>query len=900
MPAATPAPFTGLSWWRSLRFKVVLLVMLAIAGTLGVVLANSYRLTTNALEAQTQAQLDALIPLLNASLAGRVFQRDHSEINAIVQQLVISPYTEINYIVVADRRGEILSAAGANKSLPPPDTSILTALDDQTYHARMDLTLARDTLVGTVRFGLSLSGLAGLRAKVFYQSLLIAALALTPALLLLAWGGYLATRRLNGLLAATRRIIGGDYSTTLPVQDRDEIGLLAAAFNHLQASVARQITELEVRNHKLHRLSEVNSRQLASLRASEERYRTIFNAPSDAIFIHESPSGKIIDVNRAMLEMYGYRYDEALKLDVADISANAPPYTMTEASRKIAAAISQGPQRYEWHARRKNGELFWVEVSLRLTSAQGQELVIAVARDIHARKMAEQALANEKERLAITLQSIGDGVITTDREGRIMLLNVLASRLTGWTSTEAAGRPLPEVFRIINERTGESCPNPVERVLATGQIIALENHTVLIAKDGSRRPIADSGAPIRDQEGEIIGVVLVFRDMTEQQRLEKELLKVKKLESVGVLAAGIAHDFNNLLTAILGNVDLARFLLKNGKCEAEQLANLLDESKKAGQRAQGLTQQLLTFARGGDPIRKLASLVAVIKDSAAFVLRGSGVSCDYRIPDDLWLVEIDQGQISQVIQNIVLNARQAMGESGRLTISCHNRAEKELEAGRPGPFVAIIISDSGPGIPEESQELVFDPYYTTREGGSGLGLAICHSIVSKHDGYIEVASSPGAGTTFTLLLPASQENLQPEPPASPPVKQRQAKIIVMDDEEMVRQVLRQILEHLGHQVITVADGQQALEAYQTARQKGVPFDLIIMDLTIPGGMGGKEAVQKLRELDPTALVVVASGYADDPVLADYQAHGFAARLHKPILLEDLNQIIQQLLGDEPR
>ncbi|ADH87228.1 PAS domain S-box protein [Desulfurivibrio alkaliphilus] len=898
MPLATLDNLTGLAWWRSLRFKVVLVVMLTIACTLGVVLANSHRLATDALEAQTKAQLDALQPLLNASLAARVFQRDHSEINSIVQQLVLSPDTEINYIVVENLRGEILAAAGDDTRLPAPDSSVLTALDDLTYHAQMDLTLAGETRVGTVRFGLSLAGLAGLRSQVLYQSLLITALTLPLALLLLLWGGHLASRKINGLLTATRRIIGGDYSQAIKTDSRDEIGLLAAAFNHLQESVARQINELEIRNRQLHRLSEENSRQLASLQVSEARYRTIFNAPSDAIFIHESPSGRITDVNRAMLAMYGFSYEEALSLTVADVSANVPPYTMEEAGRKITAAINQGPQRFEWHARRKNGELFWSEVSLRLASFNDQQFVIAVVRDIHDRKMAEQALANEKERLAITLQSIGDGVITTDRQGRIMLLNNLASQLTGWSAEEAAGRPLPEVFQIINERTGESCQNPVDQVLASRRTIALENHTVLIGKDGSRRPIADSGAPIHDQEGEIIGVVLVFRDMTEHQRLEKELLKVKKLESVGLLAAGIAHDFNNLLTAVMGNIDLARFLLKKEQPDAEQLLNLLADSKKAGLRAQGLTQQLLTFARGGDPIRKLASLVAVIKDSAAFVLRGSGVSCEYQIADDLWLAEIDQGQISQVIQNIVLNARQAMGENGRLLIGACNLAENEAPGPRrPGKFVAITISDNGPGIPQKDQELIFDPYYTTKENGSGLGLAICHSIVSKHDGYIEIASEPGTGTTFTILLPASRQSLPPTKPATAPEQQRQARILVMDDEEMVRRVLQQTLEHLGHQVSTVTDGKQALEAYRAARDANNPFDLVIMDLTIPGGMGGQEAVQKLHALDPKARVVVASGYADNPVLADYQAHGFAARLNKPIMLADLQRVMQQLLAD---
>lgn len=521
-----------------------------------------------------------------------------------------------------------------------------------------------------------------------------------------------------------------------------------------------------------------------------------------------------------------------------------------------------------------------------------EQVVIIREREAELSRAFEELRASE-ERLAITLQSIGDGVITTDRRGSIMLLNGVASQLTGWSSDEAAGRPLPEVFNIVNERSGAVCENPVEKVLASGLIVALENHTVLIAKDGTRRPIADSGAPIRDQSGAIIGVVLVFRDMTEQQRVEMELFKIKKLESVGLLAAGIAHDFNNLLTAIMGNVDLASLLRKGD----DEVVSLLTEAKKAGLRAQGLTQQLLTFARGGAPVRKVASLETVIRESTAFVLRGSGVSCDYDIPPDLWLVEIDRGQISQVMQNIVLNARQAMADSGRIVITCRNLADREYAGNRRrGSFVAISISDSGPGIPDADLEMIFDPYYTTKDTGSGLGLAICHSIVTKHDGKIEVSSRPGVGTTFTILLPAKLDGAEADKvvPALSDARPR-AKILVMDDDRMVLEVVRRALEQLGNQVHTVTDGEQAVAAFAAAIANGSPFDLVIMDLTVPGGMGGKEAVGKLREIDAGALVVVASGYAHDSVLADYRAHGFDARLNKPFLLSDLDDLLRQLL-----
>ncbi|MFH7319080.1 ATP-binding protein [Desulfurivibrio sp. D14AmB] len=515
-------------------------------------------------------------------------------------------------------------------------------------------------------------------------------------------------------------------------------------------------------------------------------------------------------------------------------------------------------------------------------------------REAELNRAFEELQASE-ERLAITLQSIGDGVITTDRRGRVMLLNGVASQLTGWSQVEAVGRPLTEVFNIINERSGRVCENPAEKVLASGQIVALENHTLLIDKNGTRRPIADSGAPIRDRSGAVIGVVLVFRDMTEQRRVERELLKIKKLESVGMLAAGIAHDFNNLLTAIMINIELAG----SARREDGEQAGLLAEAKKAGLRAQGLTKQLLTFARGGAPVRQVASLGAVIRDSTDFVLRGSGVSCDYQIPADLWPAEIDQGQISQVIQNIVINASQAMGGKGRLVIAARNVGEgDDRPGGQQVNLVAISISDSGPGISVPELERIFDPYYTTKAEGSGLGLAICHSIVAKHDGRIEVVSRPEVGTTFTIFLPASGEQAAPAQsgPQGPEASVK-ARVLVMDDDKMVLGVARRALEHLGHQVHTVTDGAQAVTAFEQAIAAGTPFDLVIMDLTVPGGMGGQEAVGKLRAIDPTVKVVVASGYAHEGVLANYRDHGFDGRLSKPFLLAELEGLLRQLLRD---
>ncbi|MDH3360481.1 MAG: ATP-binding protein, partial [Desulfobulbaceae bacterium] len=503
-------------------------------------------------------------------------------------------------------------------------------------------------------------------------------------------------------------------------------------------------------------------------------------------------------------------------------------------------------------------------------------------------------LSREKEHLAVTLRSIGDGVITTDTSGNIVLLNKVAEQLTGWSKEEAAGLPLPEVFKIINKQTGQSCENPVEQILQNGKIINLPQHTVLLSKDGRERNIDDSGAPIRDMESKIIGAVLVFRDITEQLITEQELLKVKKLESVGVLAGGIAHDFNNLLSAILGNLSLS--LLAPDL--TDETKSLLSEAEKASIRARGLTQQLLTFAKGGEPVKETASIREVIQDSAQFILHGGNVACNFAIPDDLWLADIDKNQISQVIQNIILNASQATPDGGLIQIKCTN-IDSPARENAPLPhnkkYIKIEINDNGVGIAADIIERIFDPYFSTKQKGSGLGMTITHSIITQHGGIITVDSRPNVGTTFTIYLPATCQGKTTctEQPAKPDKGTGKSRIMLMDDEEMVRNVLKEMLTIFGHDVILTADGNEAIKAFKEADP---PIDLIIMDLTIPGGMGGKEAVKKILEIDKNAKVIVSSGYSNDPIMANYKDYGFSGAIVKPFEVKELTNIINKVLG----
>lgn len=528
----------------------------------------------------------------------------------------------------------------------------------------------------------------------------------------------------------------------------------------------------------------------------------------------------------------------------------------------------------------------------------GRLVRMEIATDISARKNTERILQAEKERLSVTLRSIGDGVITTDIEGRIVLINKVAEDLCGWSNEEAVGKPSSRIFNIINEKTGQKCVSPVQRVIEFGRIIGLANHTALIAKDGSIRAIADIGAPIRNDRSEIIGVVLVFRDVTHEKRIEEELLKVRKLEAVGVLAGGIAHDFNNILSAILGNIELASHEVSKTDSRA---TTLLADARKATKRAAKLTEQLLTFSKGGDPLKEVTALPELIAESAGFVLHGSRVACRYNFPKDLWMVDVDSGQIGQVIQNITLNAKHAMPEGGTVTIQCSNiqdAASEALLSVDKGNYVRITIQDTGVGIPKEILDKIFDPYFTTKQEGSGLGLAICHSIINKHGGHLIVHSTPGQGTIFTLYLPAapSEKSMhekiddKKDAPAA-----KAARIMVMDDEKMLRDVAVAQLAVLGHEAIPVIDGEQAINRYQELLDGGTPVDIVIMDLTIPGGMGGQEAAEKLLQIDPAAKIIVSSGYSNDPAMANYKEYGFCAAVAKPFDLQQLSSVITSVL-----
>ena len=626
-----------------------------------------------------------------------------------------------------------------------------------------------------------------------------------------------------------------------------------------------------------------------TLSDSEARFRLIMDSLDALVYVADMQTYEILFINRQGRKIFGNVTGQICWQAIQSDQSGPCPFCT---NHLLIDNQGQPTGIHTWEFHNTRNQRWYYIMDRAITWVDGRIVRLEVATDITDKKEAERALAAEKEQLAVTLDSIGDAVITTDTEGQVVLMNPIAAELTGWKINEATGRSLAEVFHIINEQTGERCESPVEKVLGSGQIIGLANHTALISRDGQMRSIADSGAPIITGSGETIGVVLVFRDITEQYRLERELEKARKIESLGLLAGGIAHDFNNMLSAILGNIDLS--LLDSNL--AEKTRKRLEDATKASLRARDLTRQLLTFAKGGQPIRQTASLPEIIKDSAEFILHGAEVSCHYDFAEDLPLVDVDTNQISQVIQNLILNAVQSMSKGGVVTLSCAIADRNEIACTPLDPtrqYVRVTISDHGEGIPAEIIDKVFDPYFSTKPQGSGLGLSIVHSIISKHDGHIQVDSSPGQGTIFSIYLPTSAGKLQEiqDQPEKRSNNRLQGRVLVMDDEEPVRQTVCLMLDELGLESLAAMDGEEAVRLYREHLGQEPPICLTILDLTVPGGKGGKEAAQEILTLDPDARIVVSSGYSQDPIMANYRKHGFCAVLAKPFDLNELSAVL---------
>ncbi len=517
--------------------------------------------------------------------------------------------------------------------------------------------------------------------------------------------------------------------------------------------------------------------------------------------------------------------------------------------------------------------------------------VVLLYMDVTRRRKSEQALQESEDRFRDLFENATDMLQSIDPQGRILVVNRAWRETLGYSEEEATAL---NMFDIIHPDFHEVCRKKFEQILRDGR--EFTSNAIFLSKTG-RKIHVEGRVNCKFVDNKPVALRSAFRDIAQRRRLEEEIRRTQKLESVGLLAGGIAHDFNNLLTGIIGNILLAKLKSPN-----REVLELLQNTEKASYRAQELTRQLLTFAKGGSPVKETASVLDIIQEVVPFVLSGSKSTWRLETEGEIPPVDVDTGQFSQVLQNLIINCDQAMPGGGTLTIgvAVHSLEHDTIPPLEPGDYVRIDIRDQGIGIAREYLSRVFDPYFTTKKKGSGLGLATAYSIIRNHNGLMTVDSEPGQGTTMTVFLPVSSHTISVPQPDSRSAPRGSGRILIMDDDDIVREVAAQMLGHLGYETGEAADGEEAVQEYQQAMESGRPYDGVILDLTVPGRMGGKETIARLREIDPDVRAIVSSGYCNDPIMAEYKAHGFAGVVPKPYSMEKLGATVQATLQPPPK
>lgn len=503
-------------------------------------------------------------------------------------------------------------------------------------------------------------------------------------------------------------------------------------------------------------------------------------------------------------------------------------------------------------------------------------------------------LKNNNLLLETTLKSIGYALIAADKKGNITFINSIAENLTGWKKKDVIGNNSEEVFCLIDSKTGKKIDFPIKKVLQENITINSNNNNISIkSKNNKKYPVEYLCTAIIDDKNNIHGAVLLFNNITSNIKMNEAILKTQKMESINTLAGGIAHDFNNLLATILGNLSI----VKMDAVPGDETYESLIEMEKATLKAKDLANKLLTFSKGSEPVKKSISIKNLIKDITKYSLKDTNTQNQFNIDDNLMPVEINEDQITHVIENIIINAIQTMQNRGIIIISATN---VDIEEGNDlqlvnGKYIKISIKDQGKGIHENHIPKIFDPYFTTKQGQCGLGLAISYSIIKKHKGEITFDTKYEEGTTFNIYLPAStNEKIIPQK-ADKKVITGEGEILVMDDDVMVQKSAGRILKRLGYQVTFTKDGAETIKAYKKAKKDNKPFDAVIMDLTIPGGMGGKEAINELKKIDSEIKVVISSGYSNDPAVTSPRKFGFKGVIPKPYTIQEMGKILHNIL-----
>lgn len=662
-----------------------------------------------------------------------------------------------------------------------------------------------------------------------------------------------------------------------------------------------------------------------ALRQSEERYRLLFEqAPLAVVEFDYAPlemwfeelraqgvkdlaahfaahpearetalaKSPLVDVNQSTLQLLGAQSKEELIPRLRDV------YTESTIQVRCAniARIWQGvfSASGEFDIRRLDGQLRTLSYHWRMLSVDGRPSfgrTQSVLVDVTDRLAAERRLRESEARYRELFEQGAGGIYRSTPEGRFLTVNPAMARMFGFVKPE-------ELIAWADSHTNQSLyvkPGRREEFKAAfagrGQLQDFESE--VIARDGHSIWISENAREVRDARGHLLYYEGFVTDITARRQLESEQGRASKLEAVGILAGGIAHDFNNILTVVLGNVTLAEADTDADSAIGARLA----DARRATMRARDLTLQLLTFAKGGEPVKASVELPDLLRESASFALHGAKARAEFAIAPNLWPVHADKGQLGQVVQNLMINAVQAMPGGGVVTLTAEN---VELAAGTlplpPGRYVRLTVADTGIGIARDHLAKIFDPYFTTKTQGSGLGLATVYSIVRKHDGHIVADSEEGKGTVFRVWLPAGGAPAgRPGAESNGSRSPFRTRVLFMDDEEPIRGMAKIFMERLGFDCDTADDGAEAVRKYEAAMQEGRRYDVVLMDLTVPGGMGGREAMEHLRRLDPAVRAIVSSGYSRDPVMANHRAHGFKAVLPKPYGLEQLRKTMNDVL-----
>ena len=672
---------------------------------------------------------------------------------------------------------------------------------------------------------------------------------------------------LNIINKYVRKISEGDYSQTIEGDYSYEFENIKDAFNHMVTNIQSYHEELISINKKI---------------------LTLLDTIPDAVLIFNKKN-EIIEINKTAEMIFGYRAEEFRNFTMKKLFGY-------KFERKIKYDKSLNPfnndvKEFEIEGKNKFGKKIPLSIRVKVVSLNNVNHIMAIVTDISKRKEAEKSIISEKEKLSITLRSITDGVIVTDEKSNIIMLNKPAQSILCINEKEVYLQPVINYIEFIDDNNLTE-KHPIQKVIENRKSILFaekikNNKGEIISVEGSCSPIMF--------KTEFLGTIIIIKDVTEKEKMEKEILKAQKLESLGLLAGGIAHDFNNLMTAI----NTFNTLIRLNIGDNEDVINYTENIEKIINSATGLTGQLLTFSKGGSPVKGSHDIYNIVEDTAKFILSGTAIKLKINKDKNLWPAYVDSNQISQVIHNIVLNAKQAMKNKGVIEINIQN---VQLENDNrfllsEGKYISIIIKDNGPGIPEEIVNNIFDPFFSTKKKGNGIGLSTVYSIIKKHNGYIEATPSDD-GAIFTIILPVAEQKEQEEiSDEKIDYMDIKLKILVLDDEESIRSSLIELLGFLGHKVEAFDDGKLVIEKYSEAFRANEPYDLLILDLTVPGGMGGLEALKEILKIDPNAKAIVSSGYSDDVIIADYKKFGFSEVMPKPFKLEQILQIIKNLFAN---